>query len=70
LVRALHIADEEGFRSKGGAYKGKIYIGQGYQGKNIDGLGIGRCCAGAKRCVKGCPPTASAILEELRRTND
>lgn len=69
LVRALHIAEEEGFRSKGGAYKGKIYIGQGYQGKTMDGLGIGKCCAGAKRCVKGCPPTASAILEKLRRTN-
>jgi hypothetical protein len=64
LVRALHIADEEGIRSKG-----KIYIGQGYQGKTMDGLGIGKCCAGAQRCVKGCPPTASAILDELRRTN-
>ena len=70
LVRALHIADEEGIGSKGGAYNGRIYIGQGYQGKTLDGLGIGKCCAGAKRCVMGCPPTANAILEELRHTND
>ncbi len=73
LVRALHIADEEGLTGKGrtnqdGTREGGIYIGQGYQGKTMNGLGIGKCCAGADRCVKGCPPTASAILEELKRT--
>ena len=61
LVRALHASrcgqDEE------------IYIGQGWQGQALDGLGIGKCCRGAKDCVMGCPPTAEQIaqkLEELR----
>ena len=47
----------------------EIYIGQGWQGKPLDGLGIGRCCRGAQQCVMGCPPTAEAIakkLEEMR----
>ena len=42
-----------------------IYIGQGWRGKKIpDGaLGIGRCCSGADRNVKGCPPDARSIAE-------
>ncbi len=57
LVRALH-TDSRG-RGK------EIYIGQGWRGKSIpDGaLGIGRCCSGAARCVKGCPPSAKDIAE-------
>jgi uncharacterized protein (DUF362 family) len=46
-----------------------ICIGQGWQGKAFDGLGIGRCCKGARSCVMGCPPTAEQIantLEEMR----
>lgn len=60
LVRALYVTG-----------KGKqedIFIGQGFRGKSPAGLGIGSCCAGAARCVAGCPPTAEAIanmLEEL-----
>ena len=49
--------------------KEEIYIGQGWQGKKLEGLGIGRCCRGAEACVPGCPPTADAIarkLEELQ----
>ena len=49
--------------------KENIYIGQGWQGKRLDGLGIGKCCRGAAQCVMGCPPTADAIarkLEELQ----
>lgn len=61
LVRALYIAEEESIPCKS-----TIHIGQGYRGKTIDGLGIGRCCAGAERCVRGCPPTASAILRQLK----
>ena len=60
LVRALHTT-----RCGQGE---QIYIGQGWQGKAPDGLGIGRCCRGAAQCVMGCPPTADAIarrLEEL-----
>ncbi len=61
LVRALHAT-----RCGQGE---NIYIGQGWQGQTLEGLGIGRCCRGAKECVMGCPPTAEAIakrLEELR----
>ena len=61
LVRALH--------TTGGGRYADIYIGQGWQGKPLDGLGIGRCCKGASQCVMGCPPTADAIartLEELK----
>ncbi len=42
-----------------------ICIGQGWQGKAFEGLGIGKCCRGATRCVMGCPPTAEAIANAL-----
>ncbi len=57
LVRALHT-------SRCGE-KEAIYIGQGWQGKALDGLGIGRCCRGADQCVMGCPPTAESIARKL-----
>ena len=43
-----------------------ISIGQGFKGKEFEGLGIGNCCRGASRCVKGCPPTAEAIVNTLQ----
>ena len=61
LIRALHATRYE--------QDDDIYIGQGWHGKELDGLGIGKCCGAAKQCVMGCPPTAHAIakkLEELR----
>ena len=45
----------------------EIYIGQGWQGKRLDGLGIGKCCRGAAECVMGCPPTADAIAKPGRK---
>lgn len=57
LVRALYATGRGGERD--------IYIGQGWRGKAIDGLGIGRCCSGASSCVMGCPPTADAIARAL-----
>ncbi len=60
LVRALYIAQRSGKR-----INEKIFIGQGYQGKTIDGTGIGRCCRGAGRCIMGCPPSAKDILKIL-----
>ena len=57
LVRALHAT-----RCGQGE---EIYIGQGWQGQTLDGLGIGKCCRGAKQCVMGCPPTAEAIAKRL-----
>ena len=57
LVRALYAAGHE--------VKEEIYIGQGWQGKAPEGLGIGKCCRGAETCVMGCPPTAEAIVRAL-----
>lgn len=62
LVRALYRYREQTGRD----YTGAISIGQGFRGKLPAGLGIGRCCQGARRCVGGCPPTAAAILKELQ----
>ena len=64
LIHALYRMDEEGF------YLGAepIFIGQGYQGLQLDGVGIGRCCSGGTRCAMGCPPSANEIrrvLEEI-----
>ena len=56
LVRALHATR---------CGQEDIYIGQGWQGKTLDGLGIGKCCRGAAECVMGCPPTAEAIAKRL-----
>lgn len=58
LIRALYLS--------GGA-KTDIAIGQGWRGRAFDGLGVGSCCDCAARQVKGCPPTAEAILAALRR---
>ena len=57
LVRAL-------YTSRCGENE-EIYIGQGWQGKEMEGLGIGKCCRGATQCVMGCPPTAQAIAKKL-----
>ena len=57
LVRALY--------ASGYGQNVDISIGQGFQGKQIEGLGIGKCCKGAATCVMGCPPTAEQIVEAL-----
>ena len=64
LVRGLYQTREEGV-----AVREKIVIGQGWRGQTPDALGIGNCCAGAARCVKGCPPTAADVLNTLRKTS-
>ena len=57
LVRALY--------ASGYGQDMDICIGQGWQGKTFDGIGIGRCCKGATTCVMGCPPTAEQIANAL-----
>ena len=57
LTRALYASNYGG--------EVNICIGQGFQGKSFEGLGIGRCCKGASRCVMGCPPTAEQIANAL-----
>ena len=44
---------------------GKIYIGQGFKNKNGGGFGIGNCAKGFSKCVNGCPPKASDIIDTL-----
>ena len=60
LVRALHACR--------GGQKEEIYIGQGWRGRTLKGLGAGNCCRGAERWAKGCPPTAEAIADMLEET--
>ena len=61
LVRGLYVAREAGI-----AVKEDIAIGQGWRGKRFAGLGVGRCCAGADACVRGCPPTGTDVAAFLR----
>ena len=65
LVRALYIASEAGIR-----VDEDIFIGQGYQNKTLEGIGIGKCCRGADKCVMGCPPTADMIVREFQGRAD
>jgi len=62
LTRALYQYRERTGRD----FPDRIAIGQGFRGSAPDSLGIGRCCAGAERCVDGCPPTAADILRALQ----
>ncbi|MDO4741606.1 MAG: DUF362 domain-containing protein [Eubacteriales bacterium] len=57
LVRALHVT--------GAGRSTPIYIGQGWQSKQVEGLGVGRCAACASMNIPGCPPTAEAIAAFL-----
>lgn len=57
LVRALHTG--------GNPNRTPIAIGQGWQGKSFDGVGVGRCCGCASHPVPGCPPTARDIAKAL-----
>lgn len=61
LVHALYrLEDNHGLRCDK-----PVYIGQGFAGKALEGIGIGRCCAGASVHVQGCPPSAENILNTL-----
>jgi len=64
LIHALHRLD----RSRLKRLNGKIHIGQGFNGKNTGGIGIGACCNGCARFVPGCPPKASDILSFLEKS--
>ncbi|NLV98429.1 MAG: DUF362 domain-containing protein [Clostridiaceae bacterium] len=47
-------------------YDGKIYIGQGFKGKEGKGIGIGSCTKGFDKSLPGCPPKAKDIIEFLK----
>lgn len=42
----------------------KVCVGQGFKGKSGE-IGSGDCTAGFARCIKGCPPSAQDIKQEL-----
>lgn len=65
LVRGIYVARDRGIR-----YDGPIAIGQGWRGKEFEGLGIGNCCKGATCFVKGCPPTGNAVAEAIEQGNN
>ena len=44
---------------------GKLHIGQGFRGKTGKGVGIGSCASGFEKCVMGCPPKATDIVNVL-----
>jgi coenzyme F420-reducing hydrogenase gamma subunit len=62
LLHALKRIDKTGQLDK---IAGTIKIGQGYQGEDFAGVGIGSCCSGTDKNVKGCPPSAKEILNFL-----
>jgi len=43
----------------------RVHIGQGFKGKGGDGIGVGDCACGFAKCVAGCPPKATEIIEML-----
>ena len=43
----------------------KIHIGQGYKGKEAEGIGIGTCTHGLEKNLPGCPPKAKDIIDFL-----
>lgn len=61
LIHALDRLDEKGKLSK----QTKIYIGQGYKGQKIDGIGCGTCTGRFSKNIPGCPPRGKDIVEFL-----
>nr|MBO2493678.1 iron-sulfur cluster-binding protein [Clostridia bacterium] len=45
--------------------KSKLYIGQGFRGKKLEGIGIGSCTRECSTFMPGCPPKAKDIVEFL-----
>ena len=43
-----------------------LHIGQGFKGKSFEGFGIGNCTRGLSKCVTGCPPKATDIIDALK----
>lgn len=43
----------------------KVKIGQGFRGKQPDGVGVGNCTKGCKHNIPGCPPKAVDIYKFL-----
>jgi uncharacterized protein (DUF362 family) len=64
LVHAMERLREHGRLSK---VKSKLYIGQYYQGKCLDGIGIGSCTKDFQHFIQGCPPKAKDIIDHFEK---
>lgn len=64
LIHSLQRLEDNGLLNR---LKAKIYIGQGFRGKKMDGLGIGNCTGNCQAHVPGCPPKAKDIVEFLEK---
>lgn len=62
LVHALKRLKERGKLAR---LPKRICIGQGYKGRQAQGIGIGSCTAKLKEHVSGCPPRAQGIIHFL-----
>jgi uncharacterized protein (DUF362 family) len=62
LIHALNRLDEKGLLNK---LRPKICIGQGFKGKEYEGIGVGNCTLEHSKSIKGCPPKATDIAKFL-----
>jgi hypothetical protein len=60
LVHALQRLDDKDILK---TIKQPIYIGQDFQGQELQGIGIGRCTSKCTKNIAGCPPTATDIIK-------
>jgi uncharacterized protein (DUF362 family) len=65
LIHALNRLDEKGLLNK---LRQKICIGQGFKGREYEGIGVGNCTLGCSKCIKGCPPKATDIVKFLENS--
>jgi uncharacterized protein (DUF362 family) len=62
LMHALERLDENGMLRQ---LNKKIFIGQGFKGKELIGIGVGICTIGCETNIAGCPPKAKEILKHI-----
>jgi hypothetical protein len=62
LIHALERLDENGMLRQ---LNKKIYIGQGFKGEELSGIGVGICTRGCETNIAGCPPKAKEILKHI-----
>ncbi len=67
LIHALDRLKDKGSLSN---LNEKIHIGQGYQGQESQGIGVGICTKGFEKNLPGCPPKAKDIVDFLLKNSD
>ncbi|MCK8826345.1 DUF362 domain-containing protein [Natroniella acetigena] len=45
----------------------ELFIGQGFKGKSLAGIGVGSCTNNCENNIGGCPPTAREIVDRLKQ---